>query len=216
MTTSERTLEYYFSFISLWSYIGSRALREVVERRALTVVYKPVDLMAVFAASGGLPVKQRAPARQAYRLVEMQRWRDLRHIPLVLHPRYYPADPSRGHRMLLAALRAGREVGRFVDAALQAIWADEQNVENVDVLVRLADAGGLDGSALLTASEDPTLRVEEERLTHEAIERQVFGAPFFFWGGEPFWGQDRLDLLEAAVVAGRTPIAYRDPASAGM
>ena len=54
------TVEYYFSFISLWSYIGSRAFRAMVERRGLTVVYKPIDLMTVFAATGGLPVKQRA------------------------------------------------------------------------------------------------------------------------------------------------------------
>lgn len=105
MPGSPTRIEYYFSFISLYSYIGSRALRALVERRGLDVVYKPVDLMAVFDATGGLPVKQRSIARQAYRLVEMQRWREIRGIPLVLQPRFYPANPARGHRMLLAALR---------------------------------------------------------------------------------------------------------------
>jgi len=47
-------------------------------------------------------------------------------------------------------------------------------------------------------------------LTREAIERKVFGAPFSIWQGEPFWGQDRLDLLEAALTAGRPALAYRD------
>jgi len=207
----ENTIEYTFSFISLWSYIGSRAFEDLVRRRRLTVVYKPVDLLAVFAVSGGLPVKQRAAQRQAYRLVEMQRWRDLRGISLVLHPRYYPADPSRGHRMLLAALREGLDVARFAHAGLRAVWADEQNVEDPGTLVRLADESGLDGRALLERSDDPALFAEAEALTREAIARKVFGAPFYFHRGEPFWGQDRLDLLEAAIASGRPPIVYADP-----
>ena len=210
MSDEQRTLEYYFSFISLYSYIGSRALAELVERQRLTVVYKPVDLLAVFAATGGLPVTQRAVARQGYRFVEMQRWRVMRQIPLVLQPKFYPADPSRGHRMLLAALRDGREVRDFADAALRTVWADEQNIADPQTLVRLADASGLDGRALLAASDDPALAVQEAALTREAIAHKVFGAPFFFWRGEPFWGQDRLDHLEALIVSGRAPIEYRD------
>src|SRR5271170_6607459 len=108
-----KTIDYYFSFISLWSYVGCRAFAELVQRHAVEVVYKPVDLLAIFAASGGLPVKERALQRQAYRLVEMERWREIRGIPLVLHPRFYPADPSLGHRMLLAALQLGQDVAAF-------------------------------------------------------------------------------------------------------
>ena len=211
MADSDRRIEYYFSFISLYSYIGSGVFRELIARRQLDVIYKPIDLMAVFAATGGLPVKQRTTARQAYRLVEMQRWREIRRIPLVLQPRFYPADPSRGHRMLLAAVRDGRAVQDFADAALRAVWADQQNVADPPTLIRLADASGLDGAALLAASDDPALSTQEEALTREAIERRVFGAPFFFWRGEPFWGQDRLDLLEAAIESGRPPLDYRDP-----
>ncbi|MEI8403470.1 MAG: DsbA family protein, partial [Alcaligenaceae bacterium] len=97
-------VDYYFSFISLWSYVGSLVFREMIERHDIEVNYKPIDLLAAFAVGGGLPVKERAPQRQAYRLVEMQRWREIRGVPLVLHPRYYPVDPELGHRMLLAAL----------------------------------------------------------------------------------------------------------------
>jgi 2-hydroxychromene-2-carboxylate isomerase len=211
MTDPNRKVEYYFSFTSLWSYVGSRAFEDLVQRRGLEVVYKPMNLLEVFAASGGLPVKQRAPQRQAYRLVEMQRWRDLRGIPLVLHPRHYPADPSRGHRMLLAALGEGRDVARFAYAGLRAVWADERNIEDPATLVELADGAGLDGRALVERSDDPTLQAEAEALTCEAIARKVFGAPFYFLRGEPFWGQDRLDMLEAALVSERSPIAYADP-----
>jgi 2-hydroxychromene-2-carboxylate isomerase len=101
--TTPVEIECYFSFISLWSYVGSLEFAALARARSAIVRFKPIDLMAIFAAGGGKPVKQRPLQRQAYRLVEMQRWRDRRRIPLVLHPKFYPADPSLAHRVLLAA-----------------------------------------------------------------------------------------------------------------
>ena len=203
---AEETVDYYFSFVSLWSYIGCGAFEALIARRGLRVNYKPIDLMAIFKAGGGLPVKERALQRQSYRLVEMQRWREIRQIPLVLHPHFYPADPGRGHRMLLAALRAGQDVAAFSRAGLKAVWADERDIDDPKTLVALADASGLSGAKLLAESDDPALVQEAERLTAEAIARKVFGAPFYFYRGEPFWGQDRLDMLEAVMTSGRPAI----------
>ena len=203
---TQKTIDYYFSFVSLWSYIGCDAFEALIAKHGLHVNYKPVDLMAVFKAGGGLPVKERPVQRQSYRLVEMQRWRAVRQIPLVLHPRFYPADPSLGHRMLLAALHAGHDVAAFSRSCLKAVWADEQNIADAGTLVSLAEAAGLPGTTLLAESEDPALSREEQRLTEEAIGRKVFGAPFYFFRGEPFWGQDRLDMLDTALTTGREPI----------
>lgn len=210
MSSEKPVIEYYFSFISLWSYVGSLEFQALVQELDATVVYKPVDLLAVFAAGGGKPVRERAPARQAYRLIEMQRWRKIRNIDLVLHPKYYPADPGTGHRMLLAALQQGHEVAGFVHAALRAVWADELNIADPGTLAALADANGLDGAALLAQAEQAAaLRASEDRLTQEAISRQVFGAPFYFYRDEAFWGQDRLGLLQDMITSGRE--AYRNP-----
>ncbi|HWK69869.1 2-hydroxychromene-2-carboxylate isomerase [Pollutimonas sp. M17] len=206
MSDSKPKIEYYFSFISLWSYVGSHVFRDLAQRHDAEIVYKPVDLLAVFAAGGGKPVKERALPRQAYRLVEMQRWRDIRGIDLVLHPRYYPADPSLAHRMLLAALRDGQDVETFVHACLRAVWADELDIADPATLRRLASANGLDGDRLSAQAPDAELGRQEAALTQEAIARQVFGAPFYFYRDEPFWGQDRLDLLDRAISSGRPPI----------
>jgi len=212
MTASPRPrIDFYFSFVSLWSYIGSLPFQALVARHDVDVRYKPVDLMAVFAAGGGKPVRQRPAQRQAYRLVEMLRWREIRGIPLVLHPRHYPADPSLGHRMLLGALESGLDVGGFVHAALKAVWADERDIADPGTLVELADAAGLPGRRLLDGAQAPALIEQEAALTREAIDRQVFGAPFYFHRGEPFWGQDRLDMLEDALASGREPIAWPQP-----
>ena len=205
MSTTKPQVTYYFSFISLWSYVGSLHFQELVAKHDIDVVYKPIDLLAVFSAVGGKPVKERPLQRQAYRLVEMQRWRAQRKIDLVLHPKYYPADPALGHRLLLAALRDGQDVGAFVHASLRAVWAEELNIEDPETLVGLADRSGLQGRELLAQANAPELFAQSDVLTQEAIERQLFGAPFYFYNGEPFWGQDRLDMLDAAIAESRPP-----------
>lgn len=206
MTEQRPTVEYYFSFISLWSYIGSLVFQDLVVRNDVRVEFKPIDLLAVFAAGGGKPVRERPPQRQAYRLVEMERWRRIRGIPLVTWPKFYPADPSLGHRMLLAAIEDDQDVIAFAHAGLKAVWADELNVADVNTLVDLANASGLDGKHLLAQATRPELIAREAALTREAIGRQLFGAPFYFYRDEPFWGQDRLDQLESAIASGAPPI----------
>jgi 2-hydroxychromene-2-carboxylate isomerase len=201
MTEQRPVVEYYFSFISLWSYIGSLVFQDIVARHGVNVEFKPVDLLAVFAAGGGKPVRERPPQRQAYRLVEMERWKRIRGIPLVTWPKFYPADPSLGHRMVLAAIREGEDVTAFAHAGLKAVWADELNVEDPDTLVALANASELDGVHLLAKAREPALAEHEASLTREAVDRQLFGAPFYFYRGEPFWGQDRLDQLDVALTS---------------
>lgn len=62
----------HFGFLSLWSYVGSVESRALAGRTGAAITYKPVDLLAVFAAGGGKPVKERPLQRQAHRLVEIR------------------------------------------------------------------------------------------------------------------------------------------------
>ncbi|KAL4965447.1 2-hydroxychromene-2-carboxylate isomerase [Aspergillus stella-maris] len=209
--SSRPVIEYYFSFISLWSYIGSRRFQRLVRDTNAHVIHKPIDLMYIFSVSGGLPVKQRPAQRQAYRLIEMERWKRIHNIPLVRHPKYYPADPSVAHRVLLAAIEEkGNDhlaVQEFARLGLEAVWARELNIADPATIMQLAEEAGLEGSRLLEkATVETALAVQEKALTKEAENNQYFGAPLYSLNGEPFWGQDRLDMLEDVIESGRGPI----------
>ena len=206
--TTKRKIDFYFSFISLYTYIGFEAFQALVEKYDLEVSYKPIDLHAIFAAGGGLPVSKRPPQRQAYRFVEMQRWALTRQIPLVLKPKHHPSNPEIGHRMLLAAMAQGQDIRGFVHNALKILWVDDQNIEDPEIIVAAANRAGLDGYALLEQSKAPSIQVEVDRLTQEAVTRQVFGTPFFFYKDEPFWGQDRLEMLEDLIRSDRQAIPF--------
>src|SRR5690606_34275649 len=76
------TIEYYYTPISPWTYFGHQRLAEIAKRHGARIAMKPCDLGPVFAATGGLPLPKRPPARLAYRLVELQRWREVLGIEL--------------------------------------------------------------------------------------------------------------------------------------
>ena len=207
--STKRKLDFYFSFISLYTYIGYEAFEALVQKYDLEVTYKPIDLHAVFSVSGGLPVSKRPPQRQAYRFVEMQRWAITRNIPLVLKPKHHPSDPVIGHRMLIAAMAQNLDVRAFIRNSLKILWVDDLDIKDSQVMVEVANKSGLNGDLLLKDSASDEVDTEVNRLTAEAVERQVFGTPFFFYRDEPFWGQDRLDLLEDAIQSNRDPISFR-------
>ncbi|CEL03572.1 hypothetical protein ASPCAL04725 [Aspergillus calidoustus] len=213
--SSRPVIEYYFSFISLWSYIGSRRFQRLTQETNAKVILKPIDLMYIFSISGGLPVKQRSTQRQAYRLIEMERWRRIRNIPIVQHPKYYPADPSLAHRVLLAAIEeSGHDdasVQEYARLGLEAVWARELNIADPETIVSLAKEAGLEGGRLLErAKSEASLAEQEAALTKEAEAKQYFGAPLYSLRGEPFWGQDRIEMLEDVIKSGRGPIIIKE------
>jgi len=189
-------IDYYFSVLSDWAYFGGERLERLARRYGVRINDMPVRLAAVYAGTGGIILQKRSKQRQDYRVVELVRWRDYLGIPIEIFPKHYPADDQLSSCMIIAAKLAGADCGLLANAVLRAIWAENRNIADPDTLRKLADGLGMDGEGLLaSARTDNTIR-ELDRYTQEAQERGVFGSPFYFFGTEVFWGQDRLQLVE--------------------
>lgn len=191
-----KTIDYYFSVASPWTYLGSARFIDMASRYRLTVNVMPLDYTRVFAASGGALYSERAPQRRAYRQVELARWRRRLGVPLTLEPRHYPVDRCPASYLLIAARRQGHATLGLSHAILRAIWHEEQDIADWDTLAKLADGVGFEGHALADAARDPSVADEYQRDTDRAIAALVFGAPTYVMDGELFWGQDRLDFVE--------------------
>ncbi|NSX02422.1 2-hydroxychromene-2-carboxylate isomerase [Cupriavidus gilardii] len=198
-----KQIDYYFSPQSPYVYLGHARFTEIAARHGAQVNLKPCDLGKVFATSGGLPLAQRPPQRQAYRLVELARWRDYLGVPLNPEPRYFPVSGDPASRLIIAA-RLAHGTARamaLLGAIGQALWAEERNIADAATLAELADRLDLDGAALLKASEGQGVQEEYAGHTQDAISAGVFGAPWYVYDGQPYWGQDRLDFLDRALAA---------------
>src|SRR5262245_28836735 len=119
------TIDYYFSLLSPWAYIGHAPFMEIVRRHGVTVRYKPVALAQVFTETGGLPLPKRHPARQRYRMFELQRWREKRGLNFHLKPQHWPFDPRLADGVVLAAQEAGLDLEPFVTLAFKGAWEDQ-------------------------------------------------------------------------------------------
>ena len=84
------TIVYYFSPASPWTYLGHARFTDMARRAGASIRLLPTDFGKVFAVSGGLPLGQRAPQRQAYRLVELARFSGHLQVPMNLKPRFFP------------------------------------------------------------------------------------------------------------------------------
>jgi 2-hydroxychromene-2-carboxylate isomerase len=209
-TFMPRQIDYYFSLLSPWAYIGQKLFSEVVGSYDLKVNYKPVVLLDLFSETGGLPLPKRHPVRQRYRMVELQRWRDKRGLQFKLQPANWPFSVRLADGLVIAAIEAGHDPDRFLGRAFASIWEDELNLADVATLIGLADDCGLPGKALAerSASEDVGKIYEQNR--QDALAADVFGSPAYVLDGEVFWGQDRIELLIDALKSGRAP--YRSQA----
>ncbi len=195
------TIDYYASLNSPWTYLGSAPFAEIARRHGATVNIKPAKFGPIFEQTGGLPLPKRSPQRQAYRLMELKRWREVRERPLHLEPKHFPCDDIPATRLVIAAKLQGKDAHRLSLEFGRALWEREEKLADPATITAAAERAGLDAAALRAAGpSDAELDALLEQYTQEAVKAGVFGAPSYVLpSGEIFWGQDRLELLDRAL-----------------
>ena len=191
------TIDYYFTPQSPWTYLGHARFSAIAETAQAMVRVLPVDFGRVFAVSGGLPLGQRAPQRQAYRLVELARWRDLLGLPLIVKPKFFPVAGDNASRLIIAVGMAdGAQAAMRISGVIFAsVWEREHDINNPDTLAAALVECGLSADRLAQSSSE-AVQSAYDANTQAAIDAGVFGAPSYVVDGEIFWGQDRLDFLQ--------------------
>ena len=194
-----RAVTVYYALTSPWTYLGWQRFRALVERSGASPAWRPIRVADVFKVSGGLPLAERPRQRQAYRMMELRRWRAHLGIPLNLEPHFFPVDDGRAAAMVIALGRRGGDMASLSQAFLRAVWAEERDLADRATLVAIAGEEGLDGEDLLAAAQEPAVADVYRANTEAAIAAGVFGVPTFAIDGELFWGQDRLDFVARAL-----------------
>jgi len=204
-----QTLDYFFTLMSPFSYLGHGAFLALAKKYDAEVRFRPIRIMELFAANGGLPLAKRAPARQQYRLIELQRWRDARALSLNLVPKHFPTSPERADRAVVAITRMGADPSDYMAATYRSLWAEDKDISQEATIVDNLRRTGHDAEQVLADADSDAVGQVLLDNTAEAIGLNLPGVPGYVRAGEPFWGQDRLDLLEQALASDRAAFAAR-------
>ena len=189
-------VHYYLAPQSPWTYLGHQRLMHMAQQAGAEVRVIPMDLGKVFPVSGGLPLGQRAPQRQAYRFVELERFSKHLQMPLHLRPQFFPVAGDDAARLIIAVgmHHGSAQAAKFAGAVLAAVWVQERNIADTQTLSELLSENQLD-AACLELSRNADVQKQYDANTQEAIDVGVFGSPTYVIDGELFWGQDRLEFV---------------------
>lgn len=188
-------VDYFFSTISPFSYLCGTRPAEIAAKHGATITYRPLDIMGLFARTGGTAPKDRHPSRMEYRAQELRRESSKAGLPLTLKPAFWPTNPAPSSYAIIAAQKVGGDVAGLAKAIGAACWADDRDISQDDVIRDCLTAAGFDAGLadkhMLTSADTYAQNLEQ------AVLRGAFGAPFFITDtDERFWGRDRLDDLD--------------------
>ncbi|MFO6465532.1 2-hydroxychromene-2-carboxylate isomerase [Jannaschia sp. KMU-145] len=193
-------IDYYLATISPFTYLAGTEPAEIAAKYGATLNYKPLDIIGLFARTGGTPPKDRHESRREYRLQEMRRTAAARDMPINLQPAHWPTNPAPSSYALIAAAADGTgDVAALLAGLTRACWAEERDIADDAVIADCLAAAGFDREL---ASRGMMAGAEQyARNLEDAVAAGAFGAPFFIVGEERFWGVDRLGQLDAHLAA---------------
>jgi 2-hydroxychromene-2-carboxylate isomerase len=196
-----RSIDYYFTPQSPWTYLGHARFAAIAKAAGATVRVRPIDFGAVFPVSGGLPLGKRAPQRQAYRLIDLARISKYLGLPLNPTPKFFPVVGDDAAKLIIAVdINDGTDAAMTLCAMVfESVWVRQHNIADPKLLEALIAECGLSPKRMEQSLSQAVQELYED-YTQQAIDAKVFGAPSYLIDGEIFWGQDRLDYLERALI----------------
>lgn len=199
--------DFYFSFRSPYSYLATPQVEQLVERFDIAPrmrIVLPIALRIPGFFKQVNPLWPPYLVRDTLRIAQMQgiayRWPRPDPVVMDIGSGDVAAEQPYIHRvcrLAVAAERAGRGFA-FVRRAAHVIWSGAiDDWHEGDHLTRALEEAGLDAREIEREAADEAAAFDAEIARNETDQRAAghWGVPLFVFGGEPFFGQDRLDHL---------------------
>ena len=193
-------IEYFYGIPSPFAYLGLARLQSLAKKYNVEIVEKPCDLVGgIFIKTGGLPVPQRSPQRQRFRLDELKRCSEFLNIKINLKPKFFPPKDSHlPSKYTIAANLLGVKIV-FGFELLKQVWSEERDISDEKNIENVSNLFNLNFKKLSDLAKSEQVSKIYQNNTEEAVAKHVFGSPTYIYNNELLFGQDRLDFLERAL-----------------
>lgn len=189
-------LTFYFDFSSPYGYLAAEKIDELAAQYGRQVKWRPVLLGVIFKATGAQPLTA-VPLKGDYAKRDFARSARFMGVPY-RQPSRFPLPTQVAARAYYWLHDRDCAMARaFAKAVYRALFVDDRDIADLEVVLDIAAAAGADRAALAAAIESPAIKERLKAEVAAALENGVFGSPFILCDGEPFMGADRLPQLEA-------------------
>ena len=189
------SIEFYFDFSSPYGYLAAECIDAIAAKHGRGVAWYPYLMGVAMKVTGSSPMVHR-PMLGEYARRDMERSARRLGVPFAF-PEPFPIATIAACRAVywMEGVDAGatRPLAR---ALYRAYFAGGRNISEPDVVAGVAAESGADRDALLAGIQEPAVKDRLKEVTNHAVERGIFGSPFFMVDGEPFWGHDRMDEVD--------------------
>jgi len=182
-------IDFYFDVISPYSYIAHKKIQKIRENQKTIFIYKPILL-------GGLHnlAEINAPAFNKFKMKNMQSDCELvskkNDISFTWNSKF-PINSLSIMRGYLSIDDSQKE--KYLDIFFNAYWRDNLDLSSEQEFSKLLDTLEIDSNIFFDKIKQQSIKDDLKKLTSDAFEKEVFGAPTFIVNNKIFWGQDRLE-----------------------
>jgi len=192
-----QTVEFFYDFMSPYSYLASTRVETMVGRAGGAVRWRPVFLPGLMKAAQN-PGAIGVPAKAAYAAKDLLDWAIFLGLPPLVVPESFPFLATQADRVALVVDGQGK-IREFSERLFRRIWVDAADCGSPEVLGGVLRQLGLEPGPILDRAQSQELKDQLRKNTEEAAARGAFGVPTFFLGDEMFVGNDRLEFVERAL-----------------
>jgi len=198
-----KTLEFIFDFGSPNAYMVAKTLPPILQRTGASLSITPCLLGGIFKATGNqgpMMAYGGIKGKLEYEQLEMKRFIQKHGLTDFQFNSHFPVNTLMLMRGAIVAQEQGR-LDDYIKAGLKAMWEDSQKMDDPDVYAKVMTQAGFDGQQLLEQMQQPEIKAKLAENTQSAVDRGAFGIPTFFVGEEMFFGKDRLQQVEEALLS---------------
>jgi len=195
------TLDFYYDFGSPNAYFALKALEDMAKRVDFDLILKPALIGGIFKLTNNQPpwmAHQNVANKMKYMQLEIQRFIKEHGLTKFKFNSAFPINTLLAMRAAIAAQNAGVHEA-YYPVVFKAIWEDDKNISQPEILAKVLNEAGLDGAALVTATQNPDIKQALMDATQACVDRGAFGLPTFFLGDNIYFGKDRVWQIERTV-----------------
>ena len=200
---TDQRLEFFYDLSSPWTYLAFTNLAGVVERTGCSVQLRPVLVGGVFNAVNQSVYAAREATdnrklKHSWRV--LKDWAALAGVPMNFPSQWHPAKSVNAMRMACTLADDMTALTNFTRAAFESYFGAQENLDDLDVLVAVANSVSLDGETMRAKAQSDDVKALLRANTEELIERGGYGSPTIFVDKtRMYFGNDQLPLVEFAL-----------------